>query len=123
VLGVLGGIGADSENLTHMKHIADKLFGSDYDWSVLGAGRKQMGIVTQAALMGSNVRVGLEDSLYLKPDQMATSNAEQVRLIRGVLEALGLEIATPAEARHMLGLKGSSRVNVDRTGSTVDAAT
>ncbi|MBB5199101.1 3-keto-5-aminohexanoate cleavage protein [Glaciimonas immobilis] len=112
VLGVLGGIGADHENLTHMKRIADKLFGVDYDWSLLGAGRRQMGLVTQAALMGGNVRVGLEDSLYLRPNEIAISNAQQVQLIRGVLEALGLDIATPDEARLMLGLKGGDRVQL-----------
>jgi uncharacterized protein (DUF849 family) len=113
LLGVLGGIGADPENLTHMKHIADKLFGADgYRWSVLGAGRHQMPLVTQAALMGGNVRVGLEDSLTIGRGQLAKSNAEQVKLIRGVLEALGLEIATPAEAREMLQLKGRTSVRL-----------
>ncbi len=112
VLGVLGGIGADPENLVHMKRIADKLFGSQYQWSVLGAGRHQMPLVTQAALMGGNVRVGLEDSLTIGPGRLATSNAEQVRLIRGLLESLGLEIATPAEARQMLGLKGREHVRL-----------
>ena len=112
VLGVLGGIGGDPENLTHMKHIADKLFGDRYQWSVLGAGRRQMALVTQAALMGGNVRVGLEDSLYLGRGELARSNAEQVTLIRGILESLGLEIATPAEARQMLGLKGRSSVRL-----------
>jgi uncharacterized protein (DUF849 family) len=113
VLGILGGIGPDPENLTHMKHIADKLFGREgYQWSVLGAGRHQMPLVTQAALMGGNVRVGLEDSLTIGPGKLATSNAEQVRLIRGVLEALGMEIASPAEARAMLGLKGREQVRL-----------
>jgi uncharacterized protein (DUF849 family) len=112
VLGILGGIGADPENLTHMKRIADKLFGDSYQWSVLGAGRHQMPLVTQAALMGGNVRVGLEDSLSIGAGQLATSNAEQVLKIRGILEALGLQIATPAEARAMLGLKGRERVNL-----------
>jgi len=112
VLGVLGGIGPDPENLVHMKHIADKLFGSRYQWSVLGAGRHQMPLVTQAALMGGHVRVGLEDSLSIGRGQLATSNAEQVRKIRGVLEALGLEIATPDEARQMLGLKGRANVRL-----------
>ena len=116
VLGVLGGIGADPENLVHMKHIADKLFGADgYQWSVLCAGRHQMPLVTQAALMGGNVRVGLEDSLTI-PDrgrgQLAKSNAEQVQRIRAVLEALGLEIATPAEARDILQLKGRTSVRL-----------
>ncbi|MEY2771194.1 MAG: hypothetical protein RIQ38_1613, partial [Pseudomonadota bacterium] len=106
VLGVLGGIGADPENLVHMKRIADKLFGDQYQWSVLGAGRHQMPLITQAALMGGHVRVGLEDSLTLGPGRLATSNAEQVSLIREVLTRLGMEIATPAEARAMLGLKG-----------------
>jgi uncharacterized protein (DUF849 family) len=112
VLGVLGGIGADPENLTHMKRIADKLFGSSYQWSVLGAGRHQMPLVTQAALMGGNVRVGLEDSLYLGKGELATSNADQVKLIRNILESLGLEIATPDEARAMLGLKGQAAVQL-----------
>jgi uncharacterized protein (DUF849 family) len=112
VLGILGGIGADPENLVHMKHIADKLFGKQYQWSVLGAGRHQMPLVTQAALMGGNVRVGLEDSLSIGRGRLATSNAEQVRLIRGVLESLGMEIATPDEARQMLGLKGRQHVRL-----------
>jgi uncharacterized protein (DUF849 family) len=112
VLGVLGGIGGDPENLTHMKHIADKLFGDSYQWSVLGAGRRQMPLVTQAALMGGNVRVGLEDSLYLGRGELARSNADQVRLIRGVLESLGLDIATPDEARAMLRLKGRASVRL-----------
>jgi len=112
VLGILGGIGADPENLVHMKRIADKLFGDTYQWSVLGAGRHQMPLVTQAALMGGNVRVGLEDSLSLGPGKLATSNAEQVRLIRGVLEQLGFEIASPDEARAMLGLKGKQHVRL-----------
>jgi uncharacterized protein (DUF849 family) len=116
VLGILGGIGPDPENLTHMKHIADKLFGRSeeggYQWSVLGAGRHQMPLVTQAALMGGNVRVGLEDSLTLGPGQLATSNAQQVQRIRSILEALNLEVATPAEARAMLGLKGRAAVRL-----------
>ena len=113
VLGILGGIGADPENLTHMKRIADKLFGDGgYQWSVLGAGRHQMPLVTQAALMGGNVRVGLEDSLSIGRGKLATSNAEQVLVIRSLLETLGLEIATPSEARAMLGLKGRDKVNL-----------
>lgn len=112
VLGVLGGIGADPENLVHMKRIADKLFGEQYQWSVLGAGRHQLPLVTQAALMGGNVRVGLEDSLYLGQGRQATSNAEQVSLVRDILERLGFEIATPAEARAMLGLKGRHHVRL-----------
>lgn len=107
VLGVLGGIGADPENLVHLKRIADKLFGAQgYQWSVLGAGRHQMPLVIQAALMGGHVRVGLEDALTTGPGRLAHSNAEQVRAVRTVLEALGLEIATPDEARQLLGLKG-----------------
>ena len=111
-LGILGGIGADPENLTHMKRIADKLFGDRYQWSVLAAGRHQMPMATQAALMGGHVRVGLEDSLYLGRGQLAQSNAEQVRHIRGILDSLGLEIATPDEARQMLGLKGRKTVRL-----------
>lgn len=112
VLGVLGGIGPDPENLVHMKRIADKLFGQNYQWSVLGAGRHQMPLITQAALMGGHVRVGLEDSLSIGKGQLAKSNAEQVSLIRDVLTRLGLEIATPAEARQMLGLKGRDKVRL-----------
>lgn len=112
VLGVLGGIGADPENLVHMKRIADKLFGDSYQWSVLGAGRHQIPLVTQAALMGGNVRVGLEDSLSVGAGKLATSNGEQVRLIRGVLESLGMEIATPDEARQMLALKGRDKISL-----------
>lgn len=112
VLGVLGGIGPDPENLVHMKAIADKLFGDRYQWSVLGAGRHQMPLVTQAALMGGNVRVGLEDSLSVGAGKLSTSNAEQVTLIREVLERLGMAIATPAEARQMLGLKGRETVRL-----------
>ena len=111
-LGILGGIGADAENLVHMKRIADKLFGEAYQWSVLGAGRHQMPRAVQAALMGGNVRVGLEDSLSLAKGNLATSNADQVRMVREVLERLGLQIATPAEARRMLGLKGRERVSL-----------
>lgn len=108
-LGILGGIGADAENLVHMKRIADKLFGDHYQWSVLGAGRHQMALATQAALMGGNVRVGLEDSLSLAKGNLATNNADQVRMIRHLLEGLGLQVATPAEAREMLALKGKTR--------------
>jgi uncharacterized protein (DUF849 family) len=110
VLGVLGGIGADTENLVHMKRIADKLFGDQYQWSVLGAGRHQTSLITQAALMGGNVRVGLEDSLTVGRGRLAVSNAEQVTLIRDILERLGMEVASPAEARQMLGLKGKDKV-------------
>ena len=109
VFGVLGGIGADPENLTHMKRVADKLFGDDYRFSVLAAGRHQMPMITMAATLGGSVRVGLEDSLY-NGRELAKSNAEQVRRIRGILEGLSLEVATPDEARDMLGLKGGDRV-------------
>lgn len=110
VLGVLGGIGPDPENLIHMKTTADKLFGADYHFSVLGAGRHQMPLVTLSAILGGNVRVGLEDSLYLGRGELARSNADQVRRIRTILEALSLEIATPAEARALLALKGGDQV-------------
>lgn len=108
VLGVLGGVGADPENLIHMRETADRLFGRDgYRFSVLGAGRHQMPLATMAAIMGGNVRVGLEDSLFLNRGELACSNAEQVTKIRRLLEELSLEIATPDEARAMLGLKGA----------------
>nr|HMN88319.1 3-keto-5-aminohexanoate cleavage protein [Bauldia sp.] len=97
IFGILGGIGADIRNLMFMKETADRLFGDDYRWSVLGAGRHQMPFGTQAAMMGGNVRVGLEDSLYIGPGQFAKSNAEQVAKIRRIIEELGLEAATPAE--------------------------
>jgi uncharacterized protein (DUF849 family) len=109
VLGILGGIGADPDNLMHMKRIADKLFGDTYKFSVLAAGRLQIPLITMAATMGGNVRVGLEDSLY-DGNQLARSNADQVRRIRQILEGLSLEVATPDEARQMLGLKGGDRV-------------
>jgi uncharacterized protein (DUF849 family) len=110
IFGILGGIGADMENLMFMKRTADKLFGNEYLWSVLGAGRAQMPFATQAALMGGNVRVGLEDNLYISRGKLAKSNAEQVAKIRTIVEELGYEIATPNEARQMLGLKGADRV-------------
>lgn len=111
IFGILGGIGTDPENLIHMRNIADKLFGDDYYLSVLAAGRHQTNMVTMSALMGGNVRVGLEDSLYLGKGLMAKSNAEQVSKIRHILEELSLEIATPAEAREMMQLKGGDQVN------------
>ena len=111
IFGILGGIGADPENVTHMKHIADKLFGDSYYWSILAGGRHQMPLITMGAIMGGNVRVGLEDSLYLGKGQLAKSNAEQVTRIRTILENLSLEIASPAEARTMLDLKGGDRVS------------
>ena len=110
VMGILGGIGADPENLLHLKKIADKLFGDAYCFSVLGAGRHQMAMATTAAILGGNVRVGLEDSLYLGKGRFAKSNAEQVTRIRQILENLSLEIATPDEARETLALKGGDRV-------------
>jgi len=110
IFGILGGIGADHENIIHMKRIADKLFGDDFYWSVLGGGRHQLSVCTQAALLGGNVRVGLEDSLFAGKGKMAESNAEQVKIIRSILENLSLEIATPDEARQMLDLKGPETV-------------
>lgn len=110
VFGILGGAGADLENLAHMKRIADKLLGDDYEWSVLAAGRHQMPFATQSAIMGGNLRVGLEDSLYIGPGEKAKSNADQVRKIRGVVESLGYELATPQQARQRLGLKGGDQV-------------
>jgi uncharacterized protein (DUF849 family) len=111
IFGILGGIGADTENLAHMRRIADKLFGDQYRWSVLAAGRHQLPFVTMAAIMGGNVRVGLEDSLYIGKGQLAKSNAEQVRRIRSILENLSLEIASPKEAREALDLKGGDQVD------------
>jgi uncharacterized protein (DUF849 family) len=110
IFGILGGIGADPENVAHMKRIADKLFGDQYHWSVLAAGRHQLPFVSMAAIMGGNVRVGLEDSIYVGKGQLAKSNAEQVTRIRTILEALSLEVATPKEARAMLSLKGGDQV-------------
>jgi uncharacterized protein (DUF849 family) len=110
ILGTLGGIGADAENLVFMKTTADKLFGDRYRWSVLAGGRHQINMGTMAATMGGNVRVGMEDSLYAGKGKLATSNAEQVRMIREILERLSLQVATPDEAREMLGLKGGDQV-------------
>ncbi|RDK04880.1 3-keto-5-aminohexanoate cleavage protein [Cupriavidus lacunae] len=110
IFGILGGIGADHDNLMHMRMIADRLFGEDYYLSVLAAGKHQMPFVTMSALLGGNVRVGLEDSLYAGRGQLATSNAEQVSKIRRILEELSLEIATPEEARRMLQTKGADNV-------------
>ena len=108
VFGILGGIGADHENLEHMVRIADKLFGDDYAFSAFAAGRGQMQFGTHSAWLGGHVRVGLEDSLWIGKGQLATSNAQQVTKIRDVIEDLGKQIATPAEARAMLALKGRS---------------
>ena len=110
VFGILGGIGTHPDDVMHMKRTADRLFGDDYRWSVLGAGASQMKIAAMAASMGGNVRVGLEDSLWIGKGQLAQSNAQQVRKVRDILEGLGLEIATPAEAREILQLKGSAKV-------------
>lgn len=110
ILGTMGGIGPDVSHLVHMKETADKLFGHDYQWSVLAAGRHQFGLVTTGAVMGSHVRVGLEDSLYLEKGVLAESNASQVERIRKILEALSLDIASPDEARTLLGLKGKGKV-------------
>ena len=110
VFGILGGIGPHPEDVLHMRRTADRLFGNDYHWSVLGAGRNQMAIAAQAAAMGGNVRVGLEDSLWIGPGQLAKSNAEQVSRARQIIEGLGLVIATSDEAREILALKGGDKV-------------
>jgi uncharacterized protein (DUF849 family) len=110
IFGILGGIGAHPEDLMHARRTADRLFGKDYQWSILAAGRHQINLATIGATMGGNVRVGLEDSIYLGPGRLAKSNAEQVTKIRKILEELSLEIATPAEARQMLKLKGGDQV-------------
>jgi len=110
IFGILGGIGPDIDNLVFMKRTADRLFGDDYQWSVLGAGGAQMPFATTASQMGGNLRVGLEDSLMIARGQLAKSNAEQVTKIRRIVEDLGCEVATPDEAREMLDLKGGDRV-------------
>jgi uncharacterized protein (DUF849 family) len=110
VFGILGGIGAHAEDVAHMKRTADRLFGDDYRWSVLGAGRNQLPVAVMAAAMGGNVRVGLEDSLWLGAGRLAESNAAQVQRARELIENLGLEIATPDEARQILDLKGAANV-------------
>ncbi len=110
IFGILGGIGADMENVTHMVSVADKLFGENYYLSVFAAGRDQMRFTTLSAIMGGNVRVGLEDNLYLSKGVLAKSNAEQVTLIRSILESLSIEVATSDDAREMLRLKGHDRV-------------
>lgn len=110
VFGLLGGIGAHPEDVAHMKRTADRLFGDTYVWSVLGAGRNQLPVAAQAAAQGGNIRVGLEDSLWSAPGQLAQSNADQVRKARALLEGLSLEVATPDEAREMLDLKGAGDV-------------
>lgn len=110
VFGILGGIGPHPEDVIHMKRTADRLFGDAYHWSVLGAGRHQLPIAAMAVSMGGNLRVGLEDSLWLGPGQFAKSNADQVRAARMIVEGLGLEIATPEDAREALQLKGADKV-------------
>lgn len=110
VMGVLGGIAAEPDHLDHLKATADRLFGDDYIFSVLAAGRMQMRMAEQAAAMGGHVRVGLEDNLHIAKGQLATSNAEQVAKVREIVEAVGRTVATPAEARSMLGLKGPEKV-------------
>ena len=110
VFGILGGIGPHPDDVAHMKRTADRLFGDEYRWSVLGAGRNQLPIAAMSAAMGGNVRVGLEDSLWLGPGKLAESNAAQVRAVRQIIEGLGLEVATPDEARKMLALKGKAAV-------------
>lgn len=110
VFGILGGIGTHPDDVAHMKRTADRLFGDQYVWSVLGAGRFQMPIAAQSAAAGGNVRVGLEDSLWDGPGQLADSSAAQVRRVRHILDGLGLDIATPDEARQMLALKGAANV-------------
>ena len=110
VFGLLGGIGAHHEDVMHMKRTADRLFGNDFRWSVLGAGANQFRVAAQAATLGGNVRVGLEDSLWAGRGELATSNAVQVSKVRNIIENLGLEVATPDEAREMLQLKGGDQV-------------
>lgn len=111
VFGLLGGLGAHPDDVSHMKRTADRLFGDQYRWSVLGAGRSQMLVAAMAAAMGGNVRVGLEDSLWAGPGRLARGSAEQVTIIREIIERLGLQVATPDEAREMLALKGADQVN------------
>ncbi|WP_313803238.1 3-keto-5-aminohexanoate cleavage protein [Sphingobium sp.] len=110
IFGVMGGMGATIENLVHFKNTADRLFGDDYEFSCFGVGRQQMHFLTVGAIMGGSVRVGLEDSVYIGKGELATSNAQQVAKIRHIVEELGLEIATPDEARERLSLKGGDRV-------------
>jgi uncharacterized protein (DUF849 family) len=112
VFGLLGGIGPHPEDVLHMKRTADRLFGDSYRWSVLGAGRNQFPIAAQAIAMGGNVRVGLEDSLWAGAGKLATSNADQVRMVRQMIEGLGLELATPDEARDILSLKGADKTSI-----------
>jgi uncharacterized protein (DUF849 family) len=112
VFGILGGIGVHPEDVAHMKRTADRLFGNDYVWSVLGAGRNQLPIAAQSLSMGGNVRVGLEDSLWLGKGRLAQRNADQVKAARQMIEGLGLSVATPDEARQILKLKGKEKVRI-----------
>ena len=112
IFGILGGIGGDLDNVIFMRRTADRLFGSDYVWSALGAGKFQMPVITQAAMLGGNVRVGLEDSLFIERGKLATSNADQVTKIVRILQEMGLEPATPNEARSLLALKGADRTKI-----------
>lgn len=121
IFGILGGIGPEAENLMHMKATADRLFGEDYYWSVLGAGRHQTLLITMGAIMGGSVRVGLEDSIYLARGELARSNADQVAKICRILNELSLEIAGPQEARQMLGLKGAAETAIpDQAPASAD---
>ena len=113
VMGIMGGIGADADNLLHLKKTADKLFGDGYEWSVVGAGAAQMKINATGIALGSHVRVGLEDSLWDGPGNLAKTNADQVKRVREILDGLSLEVATPEEAREMLGLKGKDKTNIN----------
>ena len=110
VFGILGGIGTHPEDVAHMKRTADRLFGNDYHWSVLGAGRAQLPIATQAIALGGNVRVGLEDSLWIGKGKLAKSSAEQVAKVRQIIEGVGAEVASPDDARQILQLKGGDKV-------------
>lgn len=112
IFGILGGIGATPADVMHMRATADKLFGSNYEWSILAAGRHQMSLCTMGAILGGNVRVGLEDSLYIAKGELARTNADQVAKIRRILTELSIDVATPAEARAMLDLKGAERTSI-----------
>lgn len=112
IFGILGGIGANPADVMHMRATADRLFGSNYEWSILAAGRHQMSLCTMGAILGGNVRVGLEDSLYIAKGELARTNADQVAKIRRILTELSIDVATPAEARAMLDLKGAAQTSI-----------
>jgi len=112
VFGILGGIGAHAEDVLHMKRTADRLFADDYQWSVLGAGRSQMTVAAMSVSMGGHARVGLEDNLWIGPGELARTNADQVTKIREIIENFGMTVATPAEAREILQLKGADKTNI-----------